>query len=495
MLRLIINEIVKIFKKKYTVVLLVIALLTMLLSYGMTLLVDIAYYDFSTGQSKYAYIDAMLENDNNRLTESTGNTKTLIEERIMLYNYIKDNNIDYGEQYSNYVSVLVTQVENRISYVIDSLDNISDEIPEQVFNKEYETIKKEIDLIKNGSFEDYIAYNKSIIESNYSNEFISEEEYNKQMLIQEENLKYGVVQNENQYYAPSYASYKSILLAENKEIDETLEKGYIISNSFEFINDDIRQDLENDKLINLYRLDNNIPMNYSENLDSTENEFDRYTFDMLSLEISMFVIMILFIIIATASIAEEQSSGTIKFLLLTPFKRYKILLSKLLTYFILLIVITIILSQVSVLIGNILYSNAANEYLYVSNGEVQIMNTNMHMLSRYLLKLPEIIIYILLGVTLSTLFRSVAMANTFTLITYIGIPIAIEIIEAMLNTKIFNYLPFKHFNLANRIIPPGDAYLTAADKLPLSLTYVVLGVTVVLLLITMFESFRKRDIN
>lgn len=211
----------------------------------------------------------------------------------------------------------------------------------------------------------------------------------------------------------------------------------------------------------------------------------------------MFLITILFIILSTSSISDETAKGTIKFLLITPFKRYEILLSKLLSFILTLLFVTIILSLINVIIGNFLFPNTANDYIYFTD-KIHVIGTTIYSVLKYILKLPEILIYILLGITLSTTIRNTTIANSITLITYVGSFGILKLINDYPKLNFTKYLPFNNFNLQEKVFfldsyknidLPNNLYNTSLDT-----SLVILSITAFLLLVTMFESFNKKDI-
>lgn len=121
----------------------------------------------------------------------------------------------------------------------------------------------------------------------------------------------------------------------------------------------------------------------------------------------------------------------------------------------------------------------------------------MYQLFQYLLKLPEIIIYILLGVSLSTLIRNTAIANIITVSSYLTLPIIMEKINEFITMDFVKYLPFSNFNLIDKIfeiekcLQEGDNQTLLT--MPAQYSVFVLSLTAIILLITALDSFNKRD--
>ena len=74
-----------------------------------------------------------------------------------------------------------------------------------------------------------------------------------------------------------------------------------------------------------------------------------------ALQAIMFIIIIYSVIMATSSIANEYSSGTIKLLLIRPYSRKKVLTAKILSVIIISSFFIIVSCLISLIIGFILY--------------------------------------------------------------------------------------------------------------------------------------------
>ncbi len=490
LIKLIINECIKIFKKRSIIIFLTLSVVSFFISYG---IVSIE----KNSKSKYTYIDNSIEIMQLELDKLKNEFKTATEDKqislnfkIQTYEYAIKNNIQIHSVNASYRANLIMQIlaEEEL------LSSIEKNIMKDEYINQIDKIARIQKILDDNSFEDYITYNKEKIEKDYNDKIITKDEYNTKIEEQNLALKYEI----DKYPIVSDAvSWKKELLSENAKIVKTIESGYNYDKKEYLTIDGIRK-LQEQKIINTYRLDNNIAPNNVINCEDNSNSYYRWSYDYFAIPLSMFFVSLLFIVLATSSISEETSKGTIKFLLITPFKRYKILLAKLISYILILIIITFILSQINVLLGNIFFSNISNDYLYVDNNRVEIMNTNLYVTLQYLLKLPEILIYILLGITLSTLTRNTAVANTFTVTTYIGVPPALYVIQQFVKLDFLKYLPFNNFDLRSKLLP-FDTYnntfaINNSYNTTLEFSLVVLGITAFLLLVTMFESFNKRDI-
>lgn len=494
--KLIINECIKIFKKKSTIIFLGLSIISFIISYG------IICFDMkqqSITQEAYILGDDSIEYMEFELNKLKNEFKTANEEKQIKLNY-KIETYEYAIENDILIRTLNGGYKVNLIYEILKQADILDLIDKNTMKNEYEKqiieITKLNKVLKSGDFDDYIAYNKEKIYGDFDNKLITDDEYKTKIEEQDLILKYEI----DKYPLASTAySWKKLLLTENNRIDRTINEGYD-SNKKEYLTNDSILQLQGQKMINLYRLDNNIPPNNVANPENSTDSHYRWNYDNLAISISMFFITLLFIVLAASSISEEVSKGTIKFLLITPFKRFEILLAKLISYVLILIIVTLLLSQINALFGNIFFPNTVNDYIYVSNNKIEIINTNLYISLQYILKLPEILIYILLGITLSAITRSTTMANTFTVITYIGSSIAINILNQFIKVDFLKYLPFNNFDLKYKIFifdtsTNNFAINNYQSNTTLGFSLIVLCITAFLLLVTMFESFNKRDID
>ena len=84
-------------------------------------------------------------------------------------------------------------------------------------------------------------------------------------------------------------------------------------------------------------------------------------YDIYAPSFSLIIVSILMIMITGSAISTEVSKGTIKFLLFTPNKRWKVLVSKVISAVIILIAISLVLSLLTVVIRKYLLQRRRND--------------------------------------------------------------------------------------------------------------------------------------
>ena len=213
---------------------------------------------------------------------------------------------------------------------------------------------------------------------------------------------------------------------------------------------------------------------------------------------SIICIGILMIILSASAISDEISKGTIKFALIMPYSRSKLLFAKLVSLLIIAIILIFVVSQISIMVGNIVFGINTNNYLYVKDGSVQVMNTYLYELIQYLLRIPEIIIYIIVGITLSVLIKNTTISSIITSVSFIGVPVAIDMItKNIIVLDFLKYLPFNNFDFIDKILIL-EKYITSIEitlpKMELEYSIISLVFIAILLLVTAFDSFRKKEI-
>ena len=176
-----------------------------------------------------------------------------------------------------------------------------------------------------------------------------------------------------------------------------------------------RAKLEDNIKLALYQLDN-------DKLDNTANQMslfetsepEQITFWTVFLTSTSLVtvVALLAIVIAGGIVSSEFSQGTVKFLLINPVKRWKILMAKYFTvitvgYIMLCILFVVMIPITGLMLG---FDGFSTPYIYVSGGEVKEMPTLLYAAEQYLMKSVEMVVMSTLAFAISSLVRSTALA-------------------------------------------------------------------------------------
>ena len=255
----------------------------------------------------------------------------------------------------------------------------------------------------------------------------------------------------------------------------------------------IRAKLEDNIKLALYQLDN-------DKLDNTANQMtlfetsepEQITFWTVFLTSTSLVtvVALLAIVIAGGIVSSEFSQGTVKFLLINPVKRWKILMSKYFTvitvgYIMLCILFVVMIPITGLMLG---FDGFSTPYIYVSGGEVKEMPTLLYAAEQYLMKSVEMVVMSTLAFAISSLVRSTALAIGVSVFT-MCIGSTVTQLLGQLGQDWARFLVFANTDLAS--ISKGGSIFAQH-----SLTFAV-GVLIahmVVFLLTAWDGFTKRSV-
>lgn len=254
-----------------------------------------------------------------------------------------------------------------------------------------------------------------------------------------------------------------------------------------------RAKLEDNIKLALYQLDN-------DKLDNTANQMTLFETDepeqitfwtvFLTSTSLVTVVALLAIVIAGGIVSSEFSQGTVKFLLINPVKRWKILMSKYFTvitvgYIMLCILFVVMIPITGLMLG---FDGFSTPYIYVSGGDVKEMPTLLYAAEQYLMKSVEMVVMSTLAFAISSLVRSTALAIGVSVFT-MCIGSTVTRLLSQLGQDWARFLVFANTDLAS--ISKG--YSIFAQH---SLTFAV-GVLIahmVVFLLTAWDGFTKRSV-
>ncbi|KUP04345.1 hypothetical protein Q73_15850 [Bacillus coahuilensis m2-6] len=241
-------------------------------------------------------------------------------------------------------------------------------------------------------------------------------------------------------------------------------------------------DMEREIQLNQYRLDHNsMPMTA--------------TVWGISLQMSLYFIQLVTLftaIVAGSIVAEEFSTGTVKMLLIRPFIRMKIIVSKYISTLMFAVLLMILLFSTSFVLGGILFGfeGAAAPFLYVDqNGVVQEGNIVGYALKTYGLQSIQLVMIVTISFMISTIFRSSSLAIGLSIfILFTGSSIAMLLSE--LDQNWGKYFLFSNTDLTQYLT---NTPLFEGTSLPFSIT--ILAIYYALLLSLSCLIFQKRDVE
>ncbi len=247
---------------------------------------------------------------------------------------------------------------------------------------------------------------------------------------------------------------------------------------------------QEDVLISEYRLEHEILFNVADNEDWRDTGvFNFWT--MFGSSVAMVkLIGFLMIVVAGSIVASEFSNGTVKFLLLNPVKRGKILMSKYataLSFGFLLMAVAYVLSLISAacFAGTELFDAV---YLHVSNGTVQELSGFVHVLCNYLLDSVNVIVMATLAFAISSLVRNSALAIGIGLFSMLSGSV-VSLMLSEFSQDWGRYLVFSNLNLLDIANGQGSYFGQT-----LGFSIFVLVTHMIVFLLTAWDGFVRREI-
>lgn len=176
--------------------------------------------------------------------------------------------------------------------------------------------------------------------------------------------------------------------------------------------------------LNSYYIDNNTYSNsyltnfsFNQNTDTKTNMYDFVYFVM---EICTLIIIVFAMMLVCSLITGETESGTIKLLLVRPFKRSKIITAKLLATFFFVLSFMIFSGLISMIGGFFLYGEPALSILSVINARTIVkMSPFALMLINFVTLFFDIIFFVLLALMISIICKNYAASITCSLVILI----------------------------------------------------------------------------
>lgn len=493
-LKLFINENIKIIKKKSTVIMLMLSIVALIGAVGLAYLMKYTNQmdqDFYASMGDYKeVIKQEIANTKQEMKIKENNNNSFeydeLKAKLEKYELALENDIDIINYSTNsWKDELLSKIDS-LNYDINSSKYLLSD--EEIKEKENQK-QKLINMLKSQDFEQYIETQIKDLKEDYTNKKIEKDEYEFSLYILELKEKYEIGKT-----GKKEEEWKQNLLNEITDLKEGLRTNINTITNKILTPKEIKE-YEDALKIDEYRLENNMP--------TVETYSDyRNIYDYIAPRFSMAIVAIMVIIIAGGTISTEISKGTIKFLTFTPNKRWKILFSKILSTTIILILVTIMLAILSNIIGNIAFpNNTPQDYLYVENEEVRTISHGLYMLLYYLATSIDIFVFIIFAIMLSVITRNTAVSVSISIGTYVGSGTIMTLINTFIKKDWVKFIPFNNLSIVDKIFPNQTSYImqqTTAqymNNVSLQFSLAVLAVCVFLMLVTMFDSFNNKDIN
>lgn len=453
---------------------------------------------FNYYQAKSQIFIAELINQGYKLAE----VQQVLQDMYADINYYEIMQIESKAQIAKYIKEK-TELANSLYKIYESNDHIKymqGEIKDlkEIIKNNNESIKYyKSELKKTNLDKEYIeSLNRDIKsverEQERNNEILKVYNYyvDEKIVASTDNWKYNSLQNilelvDKLSYLESYIMTEQEYYANSKSQEQTYEE-YI---------DEVEtmiEEAQNEYDICWYAVNNNIPVN-------VDNAKTNATSSMVPS-----IVGVVSIIIAGAIVAHEFSTGTIRFLLTRPVKRYKILLSKLIVVILVTFLFMLIAFTTVITTSGVLYS--FNDYtipeIIIENGKVIEYNYLSNEFYLMLVYLVPTYLFVILAFAISTVIKSTAaavgvglgawfagfIANTF-IVEFIVYGDAIMTKLPWIKYTPIPYLDFSYFTKAEYALGLSKAGFTIGTGSLILLTYILV------LILVSFIVFVRQDIK
>ena len=479
MIKLIGNELKKIFKKKTIYILLII-------TFGYILLSNIMIKATDNGYSRYYYYEGDLEIYEEMMSELD------LEDPLERAQYIDiKNDIELGKLTKKYGndSWQAYVINNMLTPYLHTI--LSYEYSDEVSEEEYNEAKKYYDdAIQKMDADDWRYFvNEDLEQINNSLEEqykLKETETNEQVLASIESTIYDL---EIQKQVDEWRLEKDISYAPSF-LNDALETYYGAQTALKDAqNGNYPQEIEqyNSLLeqanLNKYYIDNNL------SLDSNNREIFLNLFSQYEL-----FILIIGIVIAGSIVSEEFNRGTIKLLLVKPYTRVKILLAKFIAVMIVLVMSIVFIAICQVIIGTLVFgfeglTIPAIVYNFNTN-TVETINIFAYVALIGICKLPIYVLLTTLAFACSTLFTNTALAVSIPFLGYIAAPLLNQLAIAY-KIKAITYFVTPNWDLSTYLF--GGTPMFQGLTMPFSIA--ICAIYLAIMLILSCVVFKKRDIK
>ena len=485
MSNLIKNELTKIFKKKTIYI-------TMLLIFLLMIFINcINKYSNSSSYSAYMYSESYI----NSIKEELSNLNPERPSDVTLYINLKSE-LDLSNLMEKYKDSdwKLSIINDRISPYITEINTYTygAEKSEEQARKATEEMESIIAKLDENDWkyfanEDLQNANNKIEELNKQKAQTQDTEIIKGLNNEIENAK---VEKEIAEYRlkkniPYGVDYLNIALTRYQTSSETLISYDLENKELDFEEQKEYNNALTTKEESRYIIETGTNINKSDSLKGSLQYF--YS------QYGVFIIVVI-IMIAGTIVSEEFNKGTIKLLLVKPYTRNQILLSKFLTVLIIsaFVIVSTILMQI--LVGGILFGfESLFEPVVVYNlstNAIQEINILAYLGIQTLTQLPIIILLATLAFAISTIFSNSALAITVSLLGYMGASIINQLAIAY-NLTFMEYFVTMNWDLSQYLFG-GLPYM---EGMNLITSIIICVVYLLIMLIPTFIIFKKRNIK
>ena len=423
MIKLIQNELIKIFKRKSIYILLLLSFIGIIIYNYINPEQNARIYESGTSNMNISVFEKMLDESKNT-TEYVYNKSQL--DFAKLYNQYETNSWQRYALKEERTNIASSNVRTDMGHdIIESLVILNDYelnhntlITKKKYEKTKEIYEKYINALIENNWKEYTRLKIENLKEKTNEELISNEEkfgINVEIATYElrlnNDIKYG---NDilNQYLDVYRRNYYSFY--EHQEIDES---NYLREKNIA---------LDKEKLeIAKYAINNKITQDLSQEDYNLlwDNKIDARISLIRTFKHFNLIIIIVAIYISCIIITEEKNKGTLKSLFVKPHTRTEILLSKIFACIVVTIITIIFVIAMQYIIGGVIYGFDSYKLQCIiynhSDNEIVLMNLLGYLLLLAITKLPMYIMIILFCIFISNINNNTAMNMILILIIFL----------------------------------------------------------------------------
>lgn len=206
-------------------------------------------------------------------------------------------------------------------------------------------------------------------------------------------------------------------------------------------------------------------------------------------------IIITVIIIAGTIVSEEFNKGTIKLLLVKPYKRWKILVAKFIACLCILVISFTILACAQFIINGIFegFANYDGHIIIynINKNAVEVINNFMYICLQFITLLPKLVLIMTLSFTLSTLFINSPIAIAIPILGMIGEDILNSLALAFKKAEFLLYFVTPNWDMSQYLFGKMSQF----NKITPVFSIIICLIYFTIMAVTSIISFNKREIK
>lgn len=206
-----------------------------------------------------------------------------------------------------------------------------------------------------------------------------------------------------------------------------------------------------------------------------------------------FLTLVFVVMIAGGLVSDEFNKGTIKSLLITPYKRIKILMAKFITALLMIPIFVIFALLAQFIVGSIVFGVSSLSipvvFYNLTTSSLETLSLFKYIIIQFVVFLPEIILLATLAFAASAIINNTAFAIAITFCGYIGSEL-INSFALIYDIKFLNYFVTTNWNFSSYLFGGTSEF---GNSLPHAI--IVCLIYFAIMVVTSLIVFNKKDIK